>query len=80
MSDQNKPLCHDLDYIQGQIESLRALVLAVAQNMDKDFFREQALERLETLRTVLVNSERPEADTRLLAVEHQEEWVKKITS
>jgi hypothetical protein len=80
MLDQSKPLYHDLDYIQGQIESVKALVLAVAQNMDKDFFREQALQRLETLRTVHVHSERPEADTRLLAVEHTEEWVKKITS
>lgn len=80
MPEPSKSLCHDLDYIQGQIEVLRALVLAVAQNMDKEFFREQALQRLETLRTVLVNSERPEADTRLLAVEHSEEWIKKITS
>lgn len=80
MSDQSKPLCHDLDYIQGQIESLKALVLAVAQNMDREFFREQALQRLEIVRTVLVHSERQESDTRLLAVEHCEEWVKTITS
>jgi hypothetical protein len=80
MSDDDKPLAHNLDYIQGQIESLQALILAVAQVMDKDAFREQAIQRLETLRTVLVNSERPEADTRLLAVDNCEDWVKKITS
>ncbi len=80
MSDDDKPLAHNLDYIQGQIESLQALVLAVAQVMDKDEFREQAVQRLESLRTALVNSERPEADTKLLAVDNCEVWVKKITS
>ena len=80
MTDDDKPLVHNLDYIQGQIQSLQALVLAVAQSMDKNVFRDQAIQRLESLRTVLVNSERPEADTKLLAVDHYEEWVKKITS
>ncbi|MFN3703018.1 hypothetical protein [Thermomonas sp.] len=65
-------------YIQGQIDSLRSLILALAQEIPKDRFRAMSLYRLDALRTALLSQ--PVSETRLIAVDHFEEWVRKVSS
>ena len=72
------PLYRNPDYVQGQIESLRSLVLALAQSVPKQEFREQGLERLEALRVAMLSM--PVEETRLLAVDDTEKWLKTVTS
>jgi hypothetical protein len=75
----NEPLYRNFAYIQGQISSLQALILGLAQNIPKESFRDQSLARLEIQRTALLNSTHPEADTQRMAVDHCEEWVRTLT-
>lgn len=70
-------LSHDPEYVQGQIESLSALILGLAQLSTSAEFREQSLERLEYLRTALIA--KPVSEARLLAVDHCEQWVRAVT-
>lgn len=70
-------LDQDINYLSGQIDALRVLVLALAQAVPKDFFREQGLQRLENLRTIL-NAE-PVEESRLIAVDHAIDWLKHVT-
>ena len=67
----------DPDYVQGQIASLQALVLGLAQNSSKEAFREQSLERLELLKTSLLSQ--PVSDARLEAVDSCIQWIENVT-
>jgi hypothetical protein len=72
-------LYKDFDYIQGQITALQALIMGLAQNIPKDTFREQSLERLEIAKNNLIYSDHEGADTQLKAIYHCEQWVKIVT-
>ncbi len=72
----NEPLTQNPEYVQGQIDALYALVLALAQDMPKDAFLEQARTRLEAQRNVLINS--PVSDARIAAVDAAIGWVKSL--
>lgn len=74
MIDLKIPHYQDPDYVQGQIASLRALILALAQTTDPQTFKECALQRLELLRTAFLDM--PIDDLRLQAVDECETWVK----
>ena len=74
--DRSK-LTSDPEYVHGQIESLRALVLALAQSIPKEEFRENALQRLDHLKTAGLAS--PVEDSFLQAVDDCEAWVKNVT-
>lgn len=67
----------DPDYIQGQIASLHALILGLAQMQTSHEFRTQSLERLEALKTAHLPM--PVSDLRLKAIEDCEAWVKNVT-
>ena len=41
---------HDVWYVQGQISAVFSLVVAVANLVDKDEFRESAIQRIEAIR------------------------------
>lgn len=71
------PLHQNPDYVQGQIEALRALILGLAQMQTSHEFREQSLERLELLKTALLHE--PVSDARLMAVDHCIDWVRRVT-
>lgn len=71
------PNRNDNDYIQGQIESLRALILGLAQMQSKHEFRAQSIERLETLKTALLSQ--PVPDNNILAVDDCIKWVLNVT-
>lgn len=74
MTDQ---LYQNPDYVQGQIMALQSLILGLAQMQTSHEFREQSLERLETLKTALIHE--PISDARLIAVDHCIEWVRRVT-
>ena len=77
MQHSKVPLYKDPDYIQGQIESLKALVLGLANLLtSKEDFRDQSLQRLDSLRTALLSE--PVAEARLQAIDDCEAWVKKV--
>ncbi len=74
----SEPLNRDLEYLNGQIDALMALVLALAANtMGKDAFRTSALTRLTALEDALIGQ--PVRETRLLAVTHTKDWIKNVT-
>ena len=78
MQDKDKPLNEDIQYLNGQIDSLTALLLAVADAaMTTEEFRQQGNRRLAYLENVLLNSPAPE--TRLLAIAHTREWLNNLT-
>lgn len=77
MASSDQPLHEDPEYVQGQIDALRSLILGLAQTISKQEFREQSLERLDILRTALFDS--PASDIQLQAVDDCERWVKKVT-
>ena len=72
------PFSHDPDYVQGQIDALRALILGLAQMTTKREFREQSLERLEAVRTALLAE--PVSESRLRAIDEFEQWVLAVTA
>lgn len=78
MSDRTERLIDDPEYVQGQIDSLRPLLLGLAQEVPEDRFRQMSLERLESLRNALLSQ--PVSESRLLAVDHFEDWVRVVTS
>jgi len=68
----------DPHYVQGQIEALRAMILGIANlTLSPEEFRNQSLERLETLRTAMLAE--PVPDSRLRAVDDAETWIRKVT-
>lgn len=71
-------LTADPDYVFGQIQALRSLILAVAGlTLDRDTFRERGLNGLENARAALVPS--TVGDRALLAIEHTEQWLRTAT-
>lgn len=78
MTHDEQPLIHDPAYVQGQIDALRSLILALAQEQPKAQFRALGVARLEALRVALLSQ--PVSETRLLAVDHCEDWIRKVTS
>lgn len=72
----NSELYKDPDYIQGQIAALRAMILGLAQNTSPEEFRYHSLERLENLKTAILNH--PVSDARLLAIDECISWVKTV--
>lgn len=78
MDNKGKPLSEDIQYLNGQIDALTALLLAVADAaMTKEEFRHQGNRRLAYLESALLNSPAPE--NRLLAIAHTKEWLNKVT-
>lgn len=77
MKPVTEKLFQDPEYVQGQIASLQALILGLAQLSTSAEFREQSLDRLESLRNALLSQ--PVSDARLLAVDHCEAWVRTVT-
>lgn len=74
------PAYRDPDYVQGQIQALHALILAIADHaMDKESFREGALRHLETAKTSLLWSEHGPSDLRIAAIEAEKQIVRKLT-
>jgi hypothetical protein len=72
-------LNEDIHYLNGQIDALTALLLAVAGNtMSKHDFRESGLQRLQAVETALLPEAVPE--TRLIAIEHMRQWLVHQTS
>ena len=71
-------LYKDPDYIQSKIDATLALLLALAQQLDKDAFRMDGLDALERLRVSTLNT--PTSDTRLVAIEMAENWLKSRTA
>ena len=72
------PAVRDPEYVQGQIASLQALVAGLAGLLlSKEEFREVSLQRLENLRTAMLPE--PVSETRLLAIEHCEDWLRTLT-
>ncbi|WP_426304048.1 hypothetical protein ACN9MJ_13615 [Acidovorax facilis] len=78
MQDKDKPLNEDIQYLNGQIDALTALVLAVAgSTMTKEAFRQEGNDRLTNLENTLLHS--PVAESRLLAIAHMKEWLNHVT-
>ena len=78
MTEKGKPLNEDIQYLNGQIDALTALVLAIAgSTMTKEAFREAGNQRLANLGDTLLHS--PVAESRLLAIEHMKEWLNHVT-
>ena len=75
----NKPLNEDIHYLNGQIDALTALVLAIANcTVDKDDFHTEGLERLQSVETALLHQAVPES--RLIAIDHMKQWLESVTS
>lgn len=75
----NKPLNEDIHYLNGQIDALTALVLALANcTVDKHEFRTEGLERLQSVETALLHQAVPES--RLIAIDHMKQWLENMTS
>jgi len=73
------PAFKDPHYVQGQIDALHALILAIAdRTMDKDEFRESAIARLAAARDALLTTE--VSDAHLAAIDVATGWVKTVTS
>ena len=64
----SEPLYKDPDCVQGQIQGIKALILALASFLPKDEFLEEAWRRLESERDTIVGH--PVSDARLVAVDH----------
>lgn len=68
----------DIEYVQGQYEALRAVVLGIANLLlEQEEFREESLRRLEALRSALLPTD--VAEVRLRAIDDCERWVKTLT-
>lgn len=76
--ENEKPLNKDMQYLNGRIDALAALLLAVAgETMSKEHFRSAGNARLESLERTLLNT--TVADSHLLAIAHTREWLNNVT-
>ena len=72
------PLNQDINYLQGQLHGLQALLLGMANLLlSKDQFRQEARVRLEMTRTSILSQ--PVAETTLLGIDAVESWMLKVT-
>ena len=72
------PLNQDINYLQGQLHGLQALLLGMANLLlSKDQFRQEARVRLEMTRTAILSQ--PVAETTLLGIDAVESWMLKVT-
>lgn len=71
-------LINDPEFVQGQIDALHALVLALANELDPDTFRDAALTRLQAQRDVLIGS--PSGEARIRAIDAAMTWVEQVTA
>jgi hypothetical protein len=70
---------HDPAYVQGQIDALFALITALAKEVPKEVFLNNALSSLESVRNVHLYSDKPDSQVRLKAIDNCEGWVKALT-
>lgn len=71
-------LNQDINYLQGQIHGLQALLLGLANLLaDKDAFRQQGLVRIETVRTALLGQ--PVQETTIAGLDAIETWLLNVT-
>jgi hypothetical protein len=72
------PLNQDINYLQGQIHGLRALVLGLANLLlEKDAFRQEGVQRIEMARTALLMA--PVMETTLDGLNEVETWLLNVT-
>ena len=73
-----KPLNEDMQYLNGRIDALAALLLAVAgETMSRRAFREAGNARLENLEGTLLNT--PASDSHLEGIAHTRAWLNHVT-
>ena len=78
MNADSKPLNEDIQYLNGQIDALTALLLAVAgSTMTMEAFRDSGNQRLTNLENAMLHT--PVAESRLLAVAHMKDWLNHVT-
>jgi hypothetical protein len=78
MNTEKKPLNEDMQYLNGRIDALSALLLAVAgETLTQQGFRMAGNARLESLERTLLNT--TVADSHLLAIAHTREWLNNVT-
>lgn len=71
------PLIRDPEYVQGQIDALHAMLLAVASKLlDPGEFRDVAMPALESQRNSLLN--KSVSESRLQAIDRAIDWVKTL--
>ena len=76
--NNGKPLNEDMQYLNGRIDALASVLLAVAEEtMSKEHFRSAGNARLESLERTLLNT--TVADSHLLAIAHTREWLNNLT-
>lgn len=69
------PDYRDPDFLAGQFEALRALILGLAECVPPDRFVAAAKAHLEALIANLVASPRPSADRRVAALREYDRWL-----
>ena len=73
-----KPLNQDINYLQGQIQGLQALILALANlSVGPQEFREECLVRLQAERDTALAL--PIAETTLAGIDATEAWLLNVT-
>lgn len=73
MKNHDNPLYQDPEYVQGQIYSLQALILGLAQLSSSREFRDNSIERLDALKNALLSQ--PVSEARLIAIDDCKSWV-----
>lgn len=74
----SKPLDQDINYLQGQIDGLKALLLGIANlTLDAREFREQGLQRIGIARDAVMSQ--PVPDSRIAGIDVVETWLKNVT-
>jgi hypothetical protein len=77
--NEKQPVNTDMQYLNGRIDALTALLLAVAgETMSRQSFRSAGNTRLENLEGTLLNTQA--SDAHLAAIAHTREWLNKATS
>lgn len=79
MTDADKPLHENPQYLHGQIMALQALVLALARitTTDPAEFRAAGMQALERLRTAQLPQ--PISEAQLVAVDRMQAWLAQVT-
>lgn len=73
-----KPLSEDMHYLNGRIDAMASVLLAVAgETMNKEHFRSAGNARLESLERTLLNT--TVSESHLQAIAHTREWLNNVT-